>query len=245
MRSVYVSDSVGRVGRGKATSVFVADNMHAPLVNAFAAQDLDCDYHVVSDRIRKQQEPDLSLQSALVILGGFDIDSAYYDDTVPFSVLGSDVDEYELDLIDSALEEGIPVFGICRGMQLINVAMGGTLHGDISRLSRVAHHRFWERNYADRAVVHPVTVARSSILPAGNYRVASSHHQAVRHLGDDLIISGFHDGIVEMVESRKWDMVGVQWHPESAHVPQDDTLSVLVDWVSGKVKYSATDPVLV
>ena len=245
MRSVYVSDSVGRNLRGSANSVFVAENMHAPLVNAFAAQDLDCEYHAVYDRIQQNKEPDLSLYSALVILGGFDIDSAYYDDTVPFSQIGDAVDEYELDLIDSALEEGLPVFGICRGMQLINVAMGGSLHSDISNLSSVSHHRFWEKNYANRAVVHPVTVARSNVVPAGEYRVASSHHQAVKSLGDDLVITGYHDGIVEMIESPKWGMVGVQWHPESAHVRQDDTLSVLVDWTAEQVKYSVTDSVYV
>lgn len=160
----------------------------------------------------------------LLLCGGSDLDPRYYGEE-PIPELGATLperDEFEMALLGHALKRGIPVFGICRGLQVLNVALGGTLYQDLpSQLGNgsIAHRQKmpkWQWT-------HEVEVSSGSniakIMEVGGLRVNSYHHQAVKDLADGLVVSArASDGVVEAVESRnlseRW-LVGVQWHAEA------------------------------
>jgi putative glutamine amidotransferase len=147
----------------------------------------------------------------VVLHGGGDVDPRRYGE-VPASEelfgIVPDHDEFELAVLADALERGVPVLAICRGLQLLNVAMGGTLH---QHLGTDDH---WHRT-------HPIDVEPASLLARalGTTRPQachSVHHQAIKDLGAGLrVVASADDGVIEAVEldTPGW-MVAVQWHPE-------------------------------
>lgn len=161
---------------------------------------------------------------ALVLSGGPDLDPGLYA-AAPNEHLGPiepATDRWELSLLNAALDRDIPVLAICRGMQLLNVAYGGSLWQDIpSELGIDEHHRQKARG---SETSHDVAVEAGSKLEGltapGRIAVNSFHHQAVQRLGDGLLVSArdTDDGLVEAVEdpSRRF-VVGVQWHAESLY----------------------------
>ncbi len=158
---------------------------------------------------------------ALLLTGGGDVHPKYYGKP---ELLGQTEevnelrDEFELSVIEQALETDLPILGICRGMQILNVALGGTLIVDLPsggfefhKVQDLEDHR------------HRVKKIPHSLLEAitGNQEqeVNSIHHQAVDRLGRGLMASGFSpDGVVEAVEWAMKDrmpfLLCVQWHPE-------------------------------
>ncbi len=154
-----------------------------------------------------------------IIGGGNDIDPAIYGGDVSDSRHVDTLrDEFELGVLNLAAERGLPVFGICRGSQLLNVHAGGSLHGDLKSLRRVT---------SNRGTLLPrkhVTVERNSrlaaMLEATSTRVNSLHHQSVRNVGHGLMVSARdRDDIVQGIEAVDEPLrFGVQWHPE--YIPQ-------------------------
>lgn len=168
----------------------------------------------------------LSSADALVIMGGPDVSPEFYGGEKKYKNATSHypwTDEAQLALIHTAIDRHIPTLGICRGMQLLNVAQGGTLVQDMSQLGGHASHDLLTDFVFDR---HTVNIAADSALagvlapnstPEGGLRtlVHSAHHQAVDQLGDSLVITArADDGTVEAVEHRSAPAIGVQWHPE-------------------------------
>jgi putative glutamine amidotransferase len=164
----------------------------------------------------------LELIDGLVLAGGADIDPASYGeiahpetvDTVP------ERDACEIALARGAIERDVPVLGICRGMQLINVALGGTLVQHLPEHYGHLEHRRAIGSFdgAD----HEVVLSEGSLAAraAGEVRHAtkSHHHQGVDRLGDGLVVSGFCalDELPEAIERPDRQFVlGVQWHPEA------------------------------
>lgn len=151
----------------------------------------------------------------IVISGGDDIDPSLYlgtdDGTAPRD---TPRDKYEIGMIEDALERGIPMLGICRGMQLINVVLGGDLHSDIRHLRRITTNR---RTPFPVKTLDLVPGSRlRELMGTERARINSLHHQAVDRLGDGLVVAGHdRDGIVQAMEHRdgRW-LHGVQWHPE-------------------------------
>ncbi len=117
-------------------------------------------------------------------------------------------DALELALLTAARERQMPVLGICRGLQVLNVACGGTLWPDISDGGfETAAHTGGTRDTDD--VYHPVTMS------GVEFEVTSHHHEGVRYLGEGLeVISRAEDGMVEALRHRELPWLGVQWHPE-------------------------------
>jgi putative glutamine amidotransferase len=156
----------------------------------------------------------------LILQGGADVSPrAYGEEPLRPDWAGDPVrDAYELELIHEFLELGKPILGICRGMQLINVALGGSLYQDIPTLVGGAMPH--ETPQYDRHH-HEVTLAPGSWLERWNgdspgRRVVSVHHQAVKRLGRDLVVEATApDGIIEAIryQGRSF-LYGVQWHPE-------------------------------
>jgi putative glutamine amidotransferase len=176
--------------------------------------------------------PALDRADGLLLGFGRDIDPARYG-AAPhpaLTLVSEHRDAFELALVHEALERGLPLLGICRGMQIVNVALGGTLYRDRSEYPRGARAHpggDWER--WDRVCAatlglgpmpshpsHPITVARGSRLHAalGERAVVNSyHHQAVAELGRDVeAVACADDGIVEAIELPAFEfVVGVQW----------------------------------
>jgi putative glutamine amidotransferase len=131
-------------------------------------------------------------------------------------------DRYEIELIHRFREAGKPVLGICRGVQIINVAFGGTLLQDIStQLETDLVHRDWEPYDDNRHRVELVPESCLAALYPGveTATVNSVHHQAVKDLGDGLVVEArsVDDGVVEavrLVDDEASYIAGVQWHPE-------------------------------
>lgn len=157
----------------------------------------------------------------LLLTGGEDVDPARYD-TPPHSRLGevhAGRDEFEIALLLAARARGIPTLAICRGIQVANVALGGTLIQDIDS-ERPASLRH-DGGAARDARVHPVRVADASLLAgalgATALTVNSMHHQSVDRIADGLAaVAWAPDGIIEGAEwiADDWWMLGAQWHPE-------------------------------
>ena len=154
-----------------------------------------------------------------VIGGGNDIDPAIYGGDVSASRSVDTLrDQFELSVLDLAAERNLPVMGICRGAQLLNVYAGGSLHSDLQDL------RQHTSNKGTLLPRKPVTIEPDSqlarMIGAESSRVNSLHHQAVKTLGDGLAISARdRDNIVQGIESVAEPLrIGVQWHPE--YMPQ-------------------------
>ena len=157
--------------------------------------------------------------AGFVIGGGNDIDPAIYGGDVSSSPsIDSVRDEYELEVLKQADRRGIPVIGICRGAQLINVHRGGTL---VSDLSNVRVHTSNKGTLLPRKAVSIDANSRlAGLIGSEATRVNSLHHQAVERTGDGLVVCATdRDEIVQGIESTEgpW-RVGVQWHPE--YMPQ-------------------------
>lgn len=158
---------------------------------------------------------------ALVISGGDDVSPYLYGENPIKEVQFFSVerDHFEIALVKGALKKGIPVFGICRGIQIINVALGGTLYQDIfiQTGSTFGHNPV---NLPVDRLYHNVIVEDDSVLRSlfkdKTFLVNSFHHQGIKEFGKDLYASAFsEDGIVEAIEmiGNKY-VYGVQWHPE-------------------------------
>lgn len=176
----------------------------------------------------------------LVLTGGEDLDPAWYGaDLSPLTNPPSrERDLFELALFAAARQRGLPILGICRGIQLINVALGGTLHQDLAteRPGPVDHHREGART--DRS--HSIRLAPGSraadALGVTSLRVNSFHHQAIRDLAPGLAATGWsEDDLIEAVETAEgqpWTLA-VQWHPEEMHAdgraPERGLFTALVE----------------
>lgn len=161
----------------------------------------------------------------LVLTGGGDIDPGRYG-AAPHPRTGPanvERDQAELDLLAAALAAGLPVLGICRGLQLLNIAQGGTLHQHLADLGPAgdAGHTPQPGTFGR----HPVRVAPgsrlASILPPDQpFAVPTAHHQAIGRLGAGLTATAWaEDGIIEAAELTGGDhhpfVLAVQWHPEA------------------------------
>ena len=160
----------------------------------------------------------LASVDVLLLCGGEDVDPSRYK-TKPSPRLGEvnlRRDDWEFLLLDEAVKRRLPVIGICRGCQLINVYFGGTLWQDLpsERPGEVAHRG---KNLHGVRIEADSRLARC--LGAAEIQVNTSHHQAVRDLAPGFRMVAFApDGVVEAIESATMPVVGVQFHPEKLFV---------------------------
>jgi putative glutamine amidotransferase len=159
----------------------------------------------------------LSRADGLLFTGGGDVEPARYGAVQDPESGGIDVDRdrAEVELVAEATEVGIPVLAICRGIQIVNVARGGTLVQHLPTVT-IEPHLVIDRPYE---LVHAVRIDPDSelrhILGADELWVNSLHHQAVDVVGDGLrAVAWAEDGTIEAVEDQRSRIIGVQWHPE-------------------------------
>lgn len=170
----------------------------------------------------------LDLVAGLFLPGGRDIDAELYANEAhpsndpPLRVR----DELEISLVRGARERGMPILGACRGMQVLNVAMGGTLEQHLGdRLDLTPHRAVVGEKTAHPVAILPDTLLRS-ITHEAEFEISSHHHQGVDRLGEGLVASATApDGVVEAIETSDGSFcLGVQWHPEERLDPEGITL---------------------
>lgn len=153
----------------------------------------------------------------LVITGGPDVDPARYGQQ-PHPATNAPAtqrDAWEFALLESALRRRIPVLGVCRGAQVLNAALGGTLHQHLPDVIGHTHHQKGDAVFGTSAV-RTVPRTRLADLIGETSDAQCYHHQAIDRIGDGLVVSARDaDGVIEAVElPGDAFVVGVQWHPE-------------------------------
>jgi putative glutamine amidotransferase len=153
--------------------------------------------------------------------GGADIDARHYGEagSEHNDAVEPERDDFELNLFKAVAQREIPVLGICRGIQLINVASGGTLHQHVP-----AHAGFSE---PPATLLHSIDVLPDSVLGSiygEHHQVNSLHHQTLDRVADGFRITAQHDGSVEGIEHESMPIVAVQWHPEMLPTRANDPI---------------------
>ncbi len=145
---------------------------------------------------------------ALLLTGGSDISESYLQQPVPDKELIKDPDPardaWEFEHVELALQLKLPILAICRGMQVLNVALGGTLHLDIPNHDSAKYDNVQELRYVESAAIR---------IP----KVNSSHHQSLAQLGDGLVVEAWHaeDGTIEQARLDNYPFgLALQYHPE-------------------------------
>lgn len=169
----------------------------------------------------------------VLLPGGADLEPGRYGaqpapettDTVIFQ------DDFDLGVTTALLDTDVPVLAICRGMQVLNVALGGTLQ---QHLPQTVHHNS----------IHGAQVAAGSrlhgIVGTTSIEVSSYHHQAIDRLGAGLTVTATSaDGVIEAVEHRRADIVAVQWHPEDRHAVSPTDAALFADLIDRARKRKA------
>jgi putative glutamine amidotransferase len=161
----------------------------------------------------------------LLLSGGSDLDPSYYGEepTPELDVTLPERDAFEMALLGHALEQSVPVLGICRGLQVLNVALGGTLYQDLpSQFGNdglIAHRQQMPKWQWTHEIEVSGGSGTASIMESTDLRVNSYHHQAIKDLAEPLVAVAYaSDGVIEAVESPDlsdhW-LLGVQWHAEA------------------------------
>ncbi|BES64202.1 gamma-glutamyl-gamma-aminobutyrate hydrolase family protein [Gottschalkiaceae bacterium SANA] len=155
----------------------------------------------------------------LLVTGGIDVHPFYYDEE-PYEELGAilpTMDLFHIEAVRKAVEMQMPILGICRGLQVMNVAFGGTLFQDLSHIPTMVlkHQQEGSRTLG----MHYVEVEAGSRLRkmiGERVMVNSLHHQSIKDLAPDFkVVAKASDGVVEAIEKKEYGFcLGVQWHPE-------------------------------
>jgi putative glutamine amidotransferase len=195
----------------------------------------------------KQNLDDVKRCRAILLTGGVDVMPGFYNSqrtlypNMPVKGWNRERDLFEMKVFQLALENQLPILAICRGVQLVNVLLGGTLIPDLEEAGKQNHKR---ENDTDK--IHSVAIVENTLLasltkiPSGD--VNSAHHQAIEQLGDSLKINCVSaDGVIEGIEWEKPQdrspLLGVQWHPERMLDKKTSAFSQnILDWFLTEAK---------
>lgn len=165
-------------------------------------------------------ERQIAMADGIVLSGGYDVNPSHYGEepTDLLEEIHPERDTYELKAIEFAREMEKPIFGICRGLQILNVAMGGSLYQDISHApgESVKHRQNAKRNEPTHSVDVLEGTLLSRIVNTPTLATNSFHHQAIKQLAPGFVINAMaRDGVIEGIEMPgKTFVLALQWHPE-------------------------------
>ena len=183
----------------------------------------------------------------ILIPGGVDVDPGYFGEE-PHPKLGRidpSRDRTEMQLARWAVEDRKPILGLCRGLQVINVALGGSLYQDLEEQypDAIKHDYFPNYGYERDHLAHDVTLAKGSrlrhLMELEHISVNSMHHQGIKTLAPALMASAVApDGLIEAAElAGDHFCVGVQWHPEVVELSDPHTRHVFREFVSASGRF--------
>ncbi|MGL5439270.1 MAG: gamma-glutamyl-gamma-aminobutyrate hydrolase family protein [Filifactoraceae bacterium] len=173
----------------------------------------------MSDELAKEYANTID---ALLVSGGDDINPAFYNQDPHLSVklVNTDRDKMEIALIKEMDAQNKPIFGICRGLQLINVVFGGTLIQDIPTQGKTSICHCQDDDVPTE-LIHKITTLEGSLIRkvlGERLFINSYHHQAIDNLAEGFIPSAkANDGIIEAIEHTTKPIFAVQWHPEDLY----------------------------
>ena len=174
----------------------------------------------------------------LILPGGGDVSPDLYGEEPSLKMSGFShaMDAFETALVKGCVAAGKPVLGICRGMQIINVAYGGSMTQDIPSMVPGAIAHFGSMSGRDE-LFHSVTLSPGSrihqIFGADKIRANSFHHQAVKRLGEGFTATAFApDGVVEAIEADALGIFCVEFHPENLTVRYPEFLGIFTDLIA-------------
>ena len=181
-----------------------------------------------------QNTDDVKRCQGILLSGGVDITPAFYNSqrtrypNMP-KEWNKERDIFEMKILQLSIENRLPILAICRGLQLLNTYLGGSLVPDLEESGKLDHKR-----KEDRDGIHNITIAENSLLYSitGHFsgEVNSAHHQAIDLVSDSLVVNAVStDGVIEGVEwkesKNKSPLLGVQWHPERMEHKKTNPLS--------------------
>jgi putative glutamine amidotransferase len=185
----------------------------------------------------------------LMLPGGVDMNPSTFGEAIrpECGQIDPARDAVELLLTRWAIEDHMPILGLCRGLQVINVALGGSLYQDLgSQKPGPIKHDCFPSDYQRDFLAHDVAVAGGSRLHAAFERAAvavnSMHHQGIKDLGSGLVASAVAtDGLIEGIESGNGHfLVGVQWHPEVFEATDRHTRQLFSNFIAAAVQFATT-----
>jgi putative glutamine amidotransferase len=175
----------------------------------------------------------------LILCGGGDVAPELYGSSPSDKLYGLDPvrDAFESDVVRAAAANDVPTLAICRGLQVLNVAFGGTLHQHLPDVDGIGRHGVPP---ADEGALHEVAVEPSSLLArvtgSASVKGLSHHHQGIDRIGDGLVAVGrTDDRLIESLERPGWWMLSVQWHPEET-APEDPQQQALFDALAERAR---------
>jgi len=179
----------------------------------------------------------LDLVDGILIVGGADVDPKFYGEAKHEKIgYTNELDDiYHISMIKEVERRDLPFIGICRGYQVFNVAMGGSLYQDVPTMLNMDNvHEQKEAKSIPTHYVNTVKGTKLQDLIGEKAFVNSFHHQAVKTIGSNLQVAAFSEGddIIEAIEHKKAEfMVGVQWHPEQLIKSSNTMLPLFEEFV--------------
>jgi putative glutamine amidotransferase len=185
-----------------------------------AYEDFDAALISVLDRSAAQTLYLMKKADAVIFGGGEDISPRFYGGEEEYFRRGQvfeDADEIQMDAAAIAIDRQIPILGICRGMQLLNVIAGGDLIQDIGPDNEHVHPRMFEENKMARTQITLTDSVISRALETTQFEAHCNHHQAIGRIANRFDVVGQSGDVVEAIEDDYTRIYGVQWHPEDRH----------------------------
>lgn len=183
---------------------------------------------------------------AVVYLGGADIHPGFFSDVdlaEKFEGVDPNADKFCIDSIQQAVSDDMPLLGICRGSQLLNAALGGTIHQHVDGHREVVDEESGEIAFIDEPVDIVAGSRLATVLGSQTLTVRNGHHQAVNEVAKELDAVAFaRDGIVQATEhpDKSW-VIGVQWHPEDDQADKQDLATLFEAIVKQAANAAAKD----
>ncbi len=192
--------------------------------------------------VAEEVSPELYLEriDVLVLSGGEDVDPRQYGEDHETDTLhiSDERDKFELPLVRAFWNEKRPILAVCRGLQTLNVALGGTLYQDLAQFPHASEHRREGRQYGRTHAIRVIPDSRlARVINGDEFTVNTSHHQMIKDIADGLraVAWSTPDGIIEAVEpADERPVLAVQWHPEMMDDEASDRLFQQIVGAAGK-----------
>lgn len=190
----------------------------------------------------------LDVLDGIVFSGGPDVNPLYFsEEAIPeCGTVDKERDLVELGLLPMVMQKKIPILGICRGIQVVNIALGGDIYQDIPAQADTKVKIMHYQKAKSSTCIHKIQIEKATLLERILQKevslVNSFHHQAVRKLGENLTVAATSsDGLIEAITMESYPFfLGVQWHPEELYHAQEDARKIFHEFIKAANEYKLT-----